>query len=66
MPKTRREFLRRPLPAELLQLRGERPLSAELPEGIVARKLRIASGFELDFAHHWESTQLPHKPSEIV
>ena len=54
------------VPAKLLQLRGERPLSTEPPEGIVTRKRGIASGLEPDFAHHWESTQFPHKPSEIV
>ena len=61
-----REITLSSITAELFQLRGERVLSAEPSERVVARKIGIASGFELDFTLDWKTTKLPHEAGKIV
>jgi hypothetical protein len=61
-----RKIILASVPAELLQLRGERSLAAKSPEGVMAWKLGITPRFKLDFGHGWKSTKLPYERGKIV
>ena len=50
-----RKIILASVPAKLLQLRGEHPLSPKPSEWAVTWKRGIASGFELDLALDWKS-----------